>query len=108
MRHSNAYLQGYLTDSDGNARYIYLHDPLKRTDAQGRKQYLKLLRPLYGLRPSGRLFCNELHGHLLDNGFERMPTDKCLFVKRIPRRDLDTDYDGDIIDEIFIGTVTSS
>ena len=101
---SNAYLQGHLTDRDGNPRYIYLHDPLHRKDTQGRKLYLKLLRPLYGLRQSGRLFCNELHGHLLDIGFERMPTDKCLFVKRIPRSELDTAYHGDIIDEIFIGS----
>ena len=101
---SNAYLQGHLTDRDGNPRYIYLHDPLNRKDDQGRKLYLKLLRPLYGLRQSGRLFCNELHGHLMDIGFERMPTDKCLFVKRTPRREFDTTYHGDIIDEIFIGS----
>ena len=33
---SNAYLQGHLTDRDGNPRYIYLHDPLHRKDTQGR------------------------------------------------------------------------
>ena len=101
---SNAYLQGWLTDLEGRPRYIYLNDPLNRTDEQGRQLYLKLLRPLYGLRQSGRLFCNELHGHLLDNGFERMPTDKCLFKKTIPRRELDHEYDGDIVDELIVGT----
>ena len=64
----NAYLQGRLADQDGNPRYIYLHDPPTRKDVQGRKFYLKLLRPLHGLRQSGRLFCNELHGHLKDIG----------------------------------------
>ena len=64
----NAYLQGRLADRDGNPRYIYLHDPLTRKDVQGRKFYLKLLRPLHGLRQSGRFFGNELHGHLKDIG----------------------------------------
>ena len=101
---SNAYLQGWLTDLEGNPRYIYVKDPLQRVDEQGRPLYLKLLRPLYGLRQSGRLWLNELHGHLLDSGFERVPTDKCLFKISIPRRDLDPTYNGDMVDELLVGT----
>ena len=83
---SNAYLQGKLVDSQGRPREIYMEDPLGRVDpVTGKKYFLKLLKPIYGLKQSGRLFCNELHSLLLENGFMRMPTDSCcLFKLEVP------------------------
>jgi transposase InsO family protein len=103
---SNAYLQGRLVDSHGRPREIYMEDPLGRVDPRtGKKYFLKLLKPLYGLKQSGRLFCNELHTLLLDNGFKRMPTDSCLFKLEVDRRFLDKAYKGPPSKEIImVGT----
>ena len=103
---SNAYLQGKLVDSQGRPREIYMEDPLGRVDpVTGKKYFLKLLKPIYGLKQSGRLFCNELHSLLLENGFMRMPTDSCLFKLEADRRSLDAGYKGPPCKEIImVGT----
>ena len=87
---SQAYLQGRLVDSTGAQREIYMEDPLERTDPKtGSKIYLKLLRPIYGLKQSGFRFCEELHSHLEANGFVRMESDSCLFKLTKPRHEID-------------------
>ena len=79
---SNAYLQGHLHDRDGNEK----HDPLKRVcEKTGKPYYLKLKRPLYGLKQSGYRWCIALHNYLLDNKFKRSPTDPCVFTITVSR-----------------------
>ena len=102
---SNAYLQGRLVDKHGKQKYIYVDDPLHRVCPKtGRKAILRLKKPLYGLKQSGRRWQEELHTHLFAHGFKRMPTDKCLFTAKVPRRQLDPSYQGDAVELIVIGT----
>ena len=102
---SNAYLQGRLVGKDGKQQYIYVQDPLSRKCPKtGKPYFLRLKKPLYGLKQAGRRWQEELHQHLRAHGFERLPSDKCLFKVHKLRRDLDKDYDGDEVETLVIGT----
>ena len=101
---SNAYLQGRLIDKDGRQKYIYVQDPLNRKDKKGRPYFLRLKKPLYGLKQAGRRWQEELHEHLRAHGFERLPSDKCLFKVTKKRSDLDKSYNGDEVETLIIGT----
>mgnify|MGYP006264726659 CR=1 FL=1 len=101
---SNAYLQGRLIDKDGRQKYIYVQDPLNRKDKTGRPYFLRLKKPLYGLKQAGRRWQEELHEHLRAHGFERLPSDKCLFKVTKKRSDLDKSYNGDEVISWFRGS----
>ena len=100
---ANAYLQGKLVDRDGNPKPIYMKDPLGRTDAQGKPYYLKLLRPLYGLRQSAFRWNQALTEHLIEHGFTRAESDSCMFTIRKKRSEIDPSYTGDEVDTLILG-----
>ena len=100
---ANAYLQGHLVDRDGNPTPLYMKDPLGRTDPNGKPYYLKLKRPLYGLKQSAYRWNQALSEHLLNNGFTRAESDPCLFTIKRKRSDIDKSYTGDEVDQLIVG-----
>jgi hypothetical protein len=100
---ANAYLQGYLTDKDGNPKPLYMKDPLGRVDANGKPYYMKLLRPLYGLKQSAQKWNQALTEHLLKNGFTRAESDSCMFTIKKKRSEIDPSYKGDEVDQLILG-----
>ena len=84
---SNAYLNGSLSDKEGNQKYIYMIDPLGRTCPKtGRPMYLRLKKGLYGLKQAGYHWQQLLHSYLMDTGFSRAPTDPCVFTINVSKR----------------------
>ena len=100
---ANAYLQGHLVDKEGKPKPLYMKDPLGRVDAQGRPYYMKLLRPLYGLRQSAFRWNQALTEHLINNGFTRAESDSCMFTINKKRSEIDSSYTGDEVDRLIIG-----
>ena len=100
---SNAYLQGELRDNRGNPRPLYMNDPLGRKDENGQPYYLKLKKPIYGLKQSAQKFNQALTAHLLGNGFTRAESDSCLFTIKKRRSEIDPNYEGDEIDQLMVG-----
>ena len=97
------YLQGHLTDKDGNPKPLYMKDPLGRVDANGKPYYMKLLRPLYGLKQSAQKWNQALTEHLLSNGFTRAESDSCMFTIKKKRSEIDPSYKGDAVDQLILG-----
>ena len=100
---ANAYLQGRLTDKDGNAKPLYMKDPLGRVDANGKPYFMKLLRPLYGLKQSAQKWNQALTEHLLSNGFKRAESDSCMFTIKKKRSEIDPSYKGGAVDQLILG-----
>ncbi|KAL2235502.1 UNVERIFIED_CONTAM: Retrovirus-related Pol polyprotein from transposon TNT 1-94, partial [Sesamum indicum] len=77
-----AYLYGLL-DTD-----IYMRIPEglkipKALQSKSRHMYsIKLKRSLYGLKQSGRMWCNRLSEYLIKKGFCHIQISPCLFIKR--------------------------
>ena len=74
----NAYLVGELD------RPIYMRQPPSGCmvkDEFGRPMICKLARPIYGLKQSGHIFANVLHGFLEGLGMKRLVSDRCVFIK---------------------------
>ena len=63
----------------------------------------RLTKLLYGLKQAGRRLQEELHEHPRAHGFERLPSDKCLFKVTKKRSDLDKSYSGEEVETSIIG-----
>lgn len=63
----------------------------------------RLTKLLYGLKQAGRRLQEELHEHPRAHGFERLPSDKCLFKVTKKRSDLDKSYSGEEVETLIIG-----
>ena len=100
---ANAYLQGHLVDKEGKPKPLYMKDPLGRKDKEGRPYYMKLLRPLYGLRQSAYRWNEALTEHLIGYGFKRAESDSCMFTISKKRSEIDPSYTGDEVDKLIIG-----
>ena len=100
---ANAYLQGHLLDKEGNPKPLYMKDPLGRKDANGNPYYMKLLRPLYGLKQSAFRWNVALSEHLIKNGFRRAESDSCMYTISKPRSEIDPTYKGDAVDQLILG-----
>ena len=73
----NAYLHGTLDET------IYMQPPPQEylsEDDHGK--VCRLLKTLYGLRQSGRGWNTELHDKLVEWGFTRSESDRCLYTRR--------------------------
>jgi hypothetical protein len=70
---TNAFVQGRLDEEI----YIYMPDGFR-----SKGTILKLLRPLYGLRRSGRLWQMDLSSNLTRWGFTKINEEECLFLSK--------------------------
>lgn len=68
-----AYLNGVLEEE------IYMRQPLGFEDGTGR--VWKLKKTLYGLKQAGRVWNKTLVDALRKIGFERLESDKCVFIR---------------------------
>ncbi|GJU83794.1 putative ribonuclease H-like domain-containing protein [Tanacetum coccineum] len=62
---------------------VYVCQPLGFEDPEFLDRVYKVERALYGLHQAPRAWYKTLSTYLLDNGFERGPIDKTLFIKRV-------------------------
>ena len=69
----NAYLYGNLREE------IYMKLPPLHNSEKGK--VAKLLRPIYGLKQSGRNWNEELNEFLIKIGFERLKSSSCTYRK---------------------------
>jgi hypothetical protein len=63
-------------------RPVYVHLPKAITN--GKSVYWKLLKTLYGLPDSPRLFYEHLSKSLIKCGYVRLNADPCVFIRRCP------------------------
>ncbi|CAK9827765.1 Retrovirus-related Pol polyprotein from transposon TNT 1-94 [Anthophora retusa] len=68
----SAYVQGELHDE------IYMEQP--EMFSKGENKVCKLLKPLYGLKQSGREWYRKLDRYIRDNDGKRTPADQCVYV----------------------------
>lgn len=69
-----AYLYGKLDEE------IYMKLPPMHRDEE--ELIVKLLRPIYGLKQSGRNWNHELNKFLIEQDFERMKSSNCVYTKK--------------------------
>ena len=73
---TNAFAQGVLSD------IVYI-DPLKGFEGKdGKNKVLRLIKSLYGIRQSAKMFFEKLRDGLLERGFKQSQHDPCLFMKK--------------------------
>ena len=70
----SAYVQGELHDE------IYMEQPEMFVDLRNEDKVCKLLRPLHGLKQSGREWYRKLDDFILTIGGKRTPADPCVYV----------------------------
>ena len=75
---SNAFCQAEIDDVE-----IIIQPPRGFEALCGSSQGLKLLKALYGTKQAGRLWQQTLAKWLEQNGFTRLHTDPCVFVKNV-------------------------
>jgi hypothetical protein len=70
----SAYVQGELHDE------VYMKQPEMFAEEGKEEEVCKLLKPLYGLKQSGREWYKKLDGYMKNNGGRRTPSDPCVYV----------------------------
>lgn len=70
----SAYVQGELSDE------VYMEQPEMYVQKDEESKVCKLLKPLYGLKQSGREWYNTFDKHVTNNGGERTMADPCMYV----------------------------
>ncbi|CAK9820302.1 Retrovirus-related Pol polyprotein from transposon TNT 1-94 [Anthophora plagiata] len=70
----SAYVQGELNDE------IYMEQPEMFIQNKNKDKVCKLLKPLYGLKQSGREWYRKLDKYIKENNGERTAADPCVYV----------------------------
>lgn len=70
----SAYVQGELHDE------VYMTQPEMFVERGNEDKVCRLLKPLYGLKQSGREWYKKLNSYLVENGGECTPADPCVYV----------------------------
>ena len=62
---------------------VFMNQPpgFEVKDNNGELLVYKLNKSLYGLKQSGRMWYNMLHGYLVDNGFVRSECENCVYTR---------------------------
>lgn len=71
---TSAYVQGDLSDE------VYMEQPEMYVQRGEESKVCKLLKPLYGLKQSGREWYRKLDGYITSNGGIRTAADPCVYV----------------------------
>jgi len=70
----SAYVQGELHEE------VFMEQPEMFVKGDEEDKVCKLLKPLYGLKQSGREWYKKLDGFITENGGKRTPADPCVYV----------------------------
>ncbi|KAL0276866.1 UNVERIFIED_CONTAM: hypothetical protein PYX00_004339 [Menopon gallinae] len=70
----SAYTQGFLSDE------VYMEQPEAFVDKKNKDHVCKLVRPLYGLKQSGREWYKRINDYLVNKGGMNAEGDPCIYV----------------------------
>ncbi|KAL0269596.1 UNVERIFIED_CONTAM: hypothetical protein PYX00_007274 [Menopon gallinae] len=70
----SAYIQGFLSDE------VYMEQPEAFVDKKNKDHVCKLVRPLYGLKQSGREWYKRINDYLVNKGGMNAEGDPCIYV----------------------------
>ena len=62
---------------------IWVQIPLGTKLPEGDDGIYKLLKSLYGLKQASRCWNHLINGYILENGYQRLEADPCIYVKEI-------------------------